>query len=196
MYYNFTNVGWYLLIDAQGDGEPVADRFTDVPEISGYIPQVQVAGYEFPFLLCDIDEIATDLLGPSLLFMISIEAKSTVDVLVEQDRRNWKKKSLAIKRDKEGAIVIAGLTHEPVKGLKDVVKLLKSGNVNRATAATDLNEHVCAESTLDLPDVMLCLRIRSKLWVIIDWLIRFLTSFEIIWHSIIPIDSSTNLPSH
>ena len=52
-----------MQIDAQGDGEPVTDRFTDVPEISGYIPQVQVAGYEFPFLLCDIDEIATDLLG-------------------------------------------------------------------------------------------------------------------------------------
>jgi hypothetical protein len=47
----------------QPKGAPVDGRFTDIPQISGYIPQVQVDGYQFPFLLCDIDEIGLDLLG-------------------------------------------------------------------------------------------------------------------------------------
>ena len=44
-------------------GEPAEKRFTDIPTIDGYIPQVLVGGYEFPFLLCDIDNIGKDLLG-------------------------------------------------------------------------------------------------------------------------------------
>ena len=42
-------------------GTPTEARFSDVPEISGYIPQVIVSGYQFPFFLCDTDGISTDL---------------------------------------------------------------------------------------------------------------------------------------
>ena len=73
--------------------------------------------------------------------MLEIYNDNVHDLLVKQDKKNAKKKSLDIKRDKEGGIVVAGLTKEPVNGLKDVVKLLKRGNESRATATTDLNEH-------------------------------------------------------
>ena len=72
--------------------------------------------------------------------MLEIYNDNVHDLLVKQDK-NAKKKSLEIKRDKDGLIVVSGLTKEPVRGLKDVVKLLKSGNESRAKAATDLNEH-------------------------------------------------------
>lgn len=74
--------------------------------------------------------------------MLEIYNDNVHDLLVKQDKKNpKKKKSLEIKRDKEGTIVVAGLTKEPLHGLKDVVKLLLRGNDSRATAATDLNEH-------------------------------------------------------
>ncbi len=73
--------------------------------------------------------------------MLEIYNDNVHDLLVKQDKKNSKKKSLEIKRDKDGQIVVAGLTKQPVNSLKDVVKLLKSGNDSRATAATDLNEH-------------------------------------------------------
>mmetsp|Transcript_8946 Transcript_8946/g.9816 ORF Transcript_8946/g.9816 Transcript_8946/m.9816 type:complete len:380 (-) Transcript_8946:176-1315(-) len=44
-------------------GEPTPDRFSDVPSINGYIPQVKVPGYQFPFLVCDIDTINEGLMG-------------------------------------------------------------------------------------------------------------------------------------
>lgn len=45
------------------NGEPSPERFSSIPEVSGYIPQVSVDGYQFPFLLCDIDYISNDLLS-------------------------------------------------------------------------------------------------------------------------------------
>ena len=45
-------------------GDPVPHRFSDLPDVIGYIPQVYVNGYQFPFLLCDIDNIrGNDLLS-------------------------------------------------------------------------------------------------------------------------------------
>ena len=44
-------------------GEPTKEKFSELNDVVGYIPQVNVPGYEFPFLLCDIDSIAPDLLG-------------------------------------------------------------------------------------------------------------------------------------
>ena len=72
--------------------------------------------------------------------MLEIYNDNVHDLLVEQDKRN-KKTPLEIKRNKEGATVVAGLTHEPVSDLKDIETLMKSGNINRATASTNLNEH-------------------------------------------------------
>ena len=73
--------------------------------------------------------------------MLEIYNDNVHDLLVKLDKRNGKKQSLEIKRDKEGSIVVAGLTKEPIDNLKDVVKLLKRGNESRAKASTDLNEH-------------------------------------------------------
>ena len=38
-------------------------RFEDVEEINGYVPQVEVDGYIFPFLLCDVDQIDSEMIG-------------------------------------------------------------------------------------------------------------------------------------
>jgi kinesin family protein C2/C3 len=50
------------------------------------------------------------------------------------------KASLEIRRNKEGRIEVPNLTKEKVEGIDDVIKLLKKGNTNRATAATSLNQ--------------------------------------------------------
>ena len=42
-------------------GTPTEARFSSIPDISGYIPQVNVDGFQFPFLLCNTDDIRTDL---------------------------------------------------------------------------------------------------------------------------------------
>lgn len=44
-------------------GKPTEKRFSDVPTICGFIPQVHVDGYQFPFLLCDIDSVHQDLMS-------------------------------------------------------------------------------------------------------------------------------------
>jgi len=38
-------------------------RFEDVEEIRGYVPQIVVNGYIYPFLLCDIGQIDNDIIG-------------------------------------------------------------------------------------------------------------------------------------
>jgi myosin heavy subunit len=50
------------------------------------------------------------------------------------------KASLEIRRNKEGRIEVPNLTKEKVDSIDDVIKLLKKGNTNRATAATSLNQ--------------------------------------------------------
>jgi kinesin family protein C2/C3 len=51
------------------------------------------------------------------------------------------KASLDIRRTEEGRIEVPNLTRNKVKSIDDVMDLLKQGNGNRATAATDMNEH-------------------------------------------------------
>lgn len=38
-------------------------RFEDDNDIRGYVPQVEVVGYPFPLLLCDVDNIDQELIG-------------------------------------------------------------------------------------------------------------------------------------
>jgi hypothetical protein len=38
-------------------------RFSEVSEIKAYVPQVQVRGYVFPLLLCDVDGLKTEEIG-------------------------------------------------------------------------------------------------------------------------------------
>merc|ERR1712038_190168 len=75
--------------------------------------------------------------------MLEIYNDGVYDLLLKTDKRNNKQKktTLDIKRDKEGKIEVPGLTKESVTSIADVMKLLKRGNVNRATASTDLNAH-------------------------------------------------------
>lgn len=76
--------------------------------------------------------------------MLEIYNDGVYDLLLKTDKRDNKKKkkpTLDIKRDKDGKIEVPGLTKESVNTIDDVMKLLKRGNLNRATASTDLNEH-------------------------------------------------------
>jgi len=63
----------------------------------------------------------------------------------EEQKREAKKAGLKatldLKRSAEGKMEVPGLTKEPITCLDDVFSLLKRGNANRATAATNLNEH-------------------------------------------------------
>jgi len=38
-------------------------RFCDIDEIKLYVPQTEIDGYMFPFLLCDVDEIDEEMIG-------------------------------------------------------------------------------------------------------------------------------------
>jgi len=75
--------------------------------------------------------------------MLEIYNDGVYDLLVKSDPHAivQQKKSLEIKRDKQGNIHVEGLTKEPVATILDVLKLLKRGNDSRKTAATNLNEH-------------------------------------------------------
>ena len=59
----------------------------------------------------------------------------------EEAMRAGGKSSLEIRRDKDGRVEVPNLTKEAVTNINEVMVLLKRGNSNRATAATDMNEH-------------------------------------------------------
>ena len=59
----------------------------------------------------------------------------------EEAMRAGGKSSLEIRRDKDGRVEVPNLTKEAVMNINEVMLLLKRGNSNRATAATDMNEH-------------------------------------------------------
>lgn len=52
-----------------------------------------------------------------------------------------KKRTLDIRRSKEGTIEVPGLEKQVVRSLDDVMTLLRKANDNRATASTNMNEH-------------------------------------------------------
>jgi len=47
----------------QPSAEVMNDTFSDIPERVGYVPNVNVLGYNFPFLICNIDNIDESLVG-------------------------------------------------------------------------------------------------------------------------------------
>lgn len=49
---------WYSPV-----GKATDFKFSNVKEIFGYVPQMQVPGYLFPFVLCDVDSIDKQLIG-------------------------------------------------------------------------------------------------------------------------------------
>jgi Kinesin motor domain len=66
---------------------------------------------------------------------------SSISDKIEQAKAAGGKASLEIRKSKEGRIEVPNLTKLTVKSIEDVMSLLKKGNENRSTAATDLNEH-------------------------------------------------------
>lgn len=64
------------------------------------------------------------------------------------------KASLDIRRSKEGRIEVPNLTKEKVSSIQEVMALLKRGNSNRATAATDMNEHSSRSHMVLIVDVL------------------------------------------
>jgi len=72
--------------------------------------------------------------------MLEIYNDAVYDILLKPDKRR-KKTALEIKRSKDGRVDVPGLTKEPVTSVKDVIAMLKIGNQNRSTAATEMNEH-------------------------------------------------------
>jgi DNA repair exonuclease SbcCD ATPase subunit len=63
------------------------------------------------------------------------------------------KASLEIRRSKEGRIEVPNLTKEKVESIQEVMQLLKTGNGNRATASTDMNEHSSRSHMVLIVDV-------------------------------------------
>lgn len=59
----------------------------------------------------------------------------------EESLKAGGKTSLEIRRSTEGRIEVPNLTKEEVNSIDEVMKILERGNSNRATAATDMNEH-------------------------------------------------------
>lgn len=64
------------------------------------------------------------------------------------------KASLEIRANKDGRIEVPNLTKETVHSIQEVMDLLKRGNANRATAATDLNEHSSRSHMVLIVDVI------------------------------------------
>lgn len=63
------------------------------------------------------------------------------------------KASLEVRRDKDGRIEVPNLTKKKVTSIQEVMDLLKCGNSNRATAATDMNEHSSRSHMVLIVDV-------------------------------------------
>ena len=66
---------------------------------------------------------------------------STMQEKIDGAKRAGGKASLEIRRSEDGRIDVPNLTKENVTSIQEVMDLLRRGNGNRATAATDLNEH-------------------------------------------------------
>jgi len=47
----------------QSSAEVMNNTFSDIPERVGYVPKVNIPGYNFPFLICNIDNIDESLVG-------------------------------------------------------------------------------------------------------------------------------------
>ena len=63
MYLTRTNPYAYAFV-SKVSGEPMDDRFSEVGEIFGYVPQVRIDGFQYPFLLCNIADLHDkDIIG-------------------------------------------------------------------------------------------------------------------------------------
>lgn len=72
--------------------------------------------------------------------LFGAESSSMADK-IEQAKAAGGKASLEIRKNKDGRIEVPNLARSSVKSIEDVMRELKKGNDNRATASTDMNEH-------------------------------------------------------
>jgi hypothetical protein len=77
--------------------------------------------------------------------MLEIYNDEVYDLLTpstsDSKMKNTRKESLDVKRGKNGALEVPGLTKVSVRSLQDVQTVLKTGHENRATSTTNMNEH-------------------------------------------------------
>ena len=83
--------------------------------------------------------------------MLEIYNDEVYDLLTEKGVRG--KSALDVRRNQDGRIEVPGLTKEKVNSIDEVMDLLKKGNSNRATAATDMNEHSSRSHMVLIVDV-------------------------------------------
>mmetsp|Transcript_25019 Transcript_25019/g.57491 ORF Transcript_25019/g.57491 Transcript_25019/m.57491 type:complete len:1369 (+) Transcript_25019:199-4305(+) len=77
----------------------------------------------------------------------------TMEEKKEQAKSAGGKASLDVRRNQDGRIEVPGLTKEKVTSINEVMELLKRGNGNRSTAATDMNEHSSRSHMVLIVDV-------------------------------------------
>jgi len=95
---------------------------------------------------CDSPKIVESFKYEVMISMLEIYNDEVYDLLTpslasDYKLRNAKKVILDVKRNKNGGLEVPGLTKVEVQTLQDVASLLKTGNENRATATTNMNEH-------------------------------------------------------
>jgi len=89
------------------------------------------------------------------LGMLEIYNDEVYDLLTGDGARasGTKQGSLEVRRNQDGRIEVPGLTKEKVNSITEVMELLKKGNGNRATAATDMNQHSSRSHMVLIVDV-------------------------------------------
>ena len=85
--------------------------------------------------------------------LLSAQGGATMADKKDGAMRAGGKASLEVRREKNGRIEVPNLTKEKVTSIQEVMELLKRGNSNRATAATDMNEHSSRSHMVLIVDV-------------------------------------------
>ena len=75
-------------------GKPMEEAFSEVHEICGYVPNVIIPGYLFPFLLCDVSNIDNELIGWTGFDSEKSDLKNLIDDMPLVLRRTKSKKNL------------------------------------------------------------------------------------------------------
>jgi kinesin family protein C2/C3 len=122
----------FHLLNLRSQQQRAAEMFMDSGGEDGAREQVS-----FDF---EINLGMLEIYNEEIYDLLSAQGSSTAEKKIDAMRAGGKT-SLEIRRDEEGRITVPNLTKERVNSIQEVMDLLKRGNSNRATAATDLNEH-------------------------------------------------------
>ena len=78
----------------KSQGRAMEDSFSEVDDIKGYIPNVDIRGYEFPYLMCDISDIDPELIGWSANSTVDPNSYNLTSDLPQVLRRTKSKKTI------------------------------------------------------------------------------------------------------